>query len=476
MKQLINLNPKRVFEIFEDICSIPHGSGNTKKLAEFCGNFASDLGLDFVKDEIGNVVIYKKGSHGKEDDSPVILQAHLDMVCAKNADLDFDFETNGILVETDGETVWANGTTLGADNGIGVAMILAILENNGLSHPPIEGVFTMDEEIGLIGASHLDSALLHGNRMINLDSEDEGIFTAGCAGGNRVQINFPLNYVTNNKCALTISLQGLLGGHSGIEIHKDRLNANVVLAKFLYGLQNSGRLQIASFNGGSLDNAIAKEATCVVVTTFNIEQIEALLLAEKEKIKTSEDFNFDFFVSSCDVPQLVWDDNTSAEILRFLSVAPCGVQSMCKDLPDVVETSLNLGITSTNDKFFTCVYSLRSSVEVNLTALTLKISTLAKQYGGMATEGSRYPAWEFRSHSPLRTKMEQVFEQCYGKQPVTEVIHAGLECGAFGQKIKELDAVSLGPTMKDVHTPNERVWVDSVNRVYNYLCDVLNAL
>lgn len=476
MNVLSNLQPKRVFEIFEKICAIPHGSGNTKELAEFCVSFAENLGLTCVMDSVGNVVIYKNGSQGREQEPPMILQAHLDMVCAKNAGIDFDFEKDGIAVETDGETVWAKGTTLGADNGIGVAMILAILEDGTLSHPPIEGVLTMDEETGLIGAAHLDGSLLKGNRMLNLDSEDEGIFTAGCAGGSRVQVDFPLVYVPNQKQAFSIILQGLLGGHSGIEIHKNRLNANVVLANFLNQLQNIGILQIASFQGGSLDNAIAKEAFCVIVTSFDQEQLEALLNVEKEKIKTKEDCDFTFLVSCCESPKMVWDDNTAKRILRFLSIAPYGVQAMCEDLPDVVETSLNLGITATDEKKFTAVYSLRSSVEANLTALGFKLVTLVKEYGGLAVEGSRYPAWEFRSHSPLRAKLEQVFESCYGKKPVTEVIHAGLECGVFGQKIKDLDAVSLGPNMIDVHTPMERVWVDSVNRVYEYLCEVLKGL
>ena len=476
MKKLSNLMPKRVFEIFEELASIPHGSGNTKKLAEFCVTFAKNLGLSCVMDTVGNVVIYKAGSCGREQEEPVVLQAHLDMVCAKEAEFSFDFEKDGILVETDGETVWANGTTLGADNGIGVAMILAILEDNALSHPPIEGVLTMDEETGLIGASHLDGSLLKGKRMLNLDSEDEGVFTAGCAGGSRVQIDFPLTFTSNEKQGFCVSLQGLLGGHSGIEIHKNRLNANVVLSNILYGLLNSGDLQVASLKGGSLDNAIAKEASCVIVTSFEKEQLETLLSSQKDKLKTTEDYDFTFTVEEVEAPKQVWSDDTTKGILSFFSVAPYGVQAMCEDLPDVVETSLNLGITATNETNFTAVYSLRSSVEANLTALGLKMATLAKEYGGLAREGSRYPAWEFRSHSPLRNKMEQVFEACYCKKPVTEVIHAGLECGVFGQKIKDLDAVSLGPNMVDVHTPKERVWVDSVERVFHYLCELLKAL
>ena len=476
MSKLTGLMPKRVFAIFEEICSVPHGSGNTEQLANYCMNFAQNLGLSCKKDRVGNVVIYKKGSLGREEESPVILQAHLDMVCAKNPDVNIDFETQGIQVETDGLTVWAEGTTLGADNGIGVAMILAIMEDDKLSHPPVEGVLTMDEETGLIGAAALSGEWLTGNRMINLDSEDEGIFTAGCAGGSRLQIDFPLSLKVNGQPAYRISLQGLTGGHSGIEIHKDRLNANVVLAKILYRLQNSGRLLLSEFSGGALDNAIAKEASCVVVTSYDKEQLEALLVTEKEKCKTDEDCQFSFTVTTCQPPANVWDEKTTQSILAFLWNAPYGVQSMCEDLPDVVETSLNLGITKSDEAHFTAVYSLRSSVEANLTALALKVSMLAKEQGGIAVEGSRYPAWEYRSHSALRNTMEQVFEKIYRKKPVTEVIHAGLECGAFGQKIKNLDAVSIGPNMVDVHTPLERVWVDSVERVYHYLCELLNHL
>ncbi len=476
MKKLSNLMPQRVFAIFEDICSIPHGSGNTNQLARWCVAFAENLGLKSIMDDAGNVVIYKKGSQGREEESPVVLQAHLDMVCAKDPDCTIDFTKDGISVETDGETVWANGTTLGADNGIGVAMILAILEDNTLSHPPIEGILTMDEETGLIGAAGFDGSLLQGNRMINLDSEDEGIFTAGCAGGSRLQVVFPVKRETNGKPAIMISLQGLTGGHSGIEIHKNRLNANVVLAKIMSRLQKNAPLQIASFEGGALDNAIAKEANCVFVSTYDVEALEALLAAQKEILKTEEDSDFTFTVTSCEAPETVWDEDTTNRVLQFLSVAPNGVQSMCEDLPDVVETSLNLGILKTCDDSFMSVFSLRSSVEANRTALALKVSTLAKEYGGVPTEGSKYPAWEYRAKSSLRDTMEQVFADCYGKKPVTEVIHAGLECGVFSQKIKDLDAVSIGPDMIDVHTPLERVWVDSVDRTYHYLCKVITAL
>ncbi len=476
MKRLLNLNPKRVFELFEEICTIPHGSGNTKQLALWCLAFAEKLGLKGVMDEIGNVVLYKKGSVGREMESPIILQAHLDMVCAKEAEISFDFLKEKIAVETNGETVWANGTTLGADNGIGVAMILAIMEDATLSHPPIEGVLTMDEETGLIGAAALNGSLLKGNRMINLDSEDEGIFTAGCAGGSRVQIDLPLTFIPNDKAGFTIRLQGLLGGHSGIEIHKKRLNANVVLANVLYNLKQNAKLNISNFIGGSLDNAIAKEAQCTIVSSYTKQELEVYLSQVKEQIKTEEDTEFTFSVIPCEAPKKVWNDEMVNQVLRFLSLAPYGVQAMCKDLPNVVETSLNLGILKTNETSFSAVYSLRSAVEANRTALAEKLVVLAAEHGGQASEGSKYPAWEYRSQSSLREVMENVFEKQYGKKPVTEVIHAGLECGVFGQKIKNLDAVSIGPNMIDVHTPQERVWVDSVDRVYNYLCDVLNAL
>lgn len=476
MRKLANLNPKRVFAIFEEICSIPHGSGNTRQLAQWCVDFGEKLQLKSVMDQAGNVVIYKNGSAGREKESPVILQAHLDMVCAKEPNCSFDFTTQGICVETDGETVWANKTTLGADNGIGLAMILAVLEDNSLSHPPIEGVLTTDEEVGLIGAAALNAALLKGNRMINLDSEDEGIFTAGCAGGSRLQVSFPINKIENEKEGILLEIHGLLGGHSGIEIHKDRLNANVVMANLLALLKTNGEVQIASIGGGALDNAIAKDARCVLVTSLSIDEINEILVAERARIATKEDVDFTLSVTPCEAPKMLWNDATANNVLGFLSAAPNGVQSMCEDLQNVVETSLNLGITKSEEITFSAVYSLRSSVEAKRNDLAQTLLALAQQWGGNGVEGSQYPAWEYRAASPLRKTMEQVFFEFYNKQPITEVIHAGLECGAFGQKIQDLDAVSMGPNMVDVHTPNERVWVDSVERVYEYLCKVLAAL
>lgn len=476
MNRLAQLSPKRVFEIFEEICAIPHGSGNTLALGKWCVRFAQNLGLDSRTDDAGNVVVYKPGTKGREEEPPLILQAHLDMVCAKIPECAIDFETQGITPVTDGQTVWAEGTTLGADNGIGLSMILAVLEDQDLSHPPIEGVFTADEETGLIGAGALDGSWLTGRRMINLDSEDEGIFTCGCAGGSRTTVRLPLTRVPNTMPGYRVVFQGFTGGHSGIEIHKNRGNANCAMGAFLKKLYETYPCAIASLSGGALENAIAKEAACVVGFGGTADQLSRLAKEECKGLVTGEDPDVVCSVEPVATPEWVWDAPSTQRVLGYVTTAPNGVQAMMEHLPGVVETSLNLGVASCDQEEMVFIYALRSGVESKRDALHRQVEAVARSFGGTAVSGFEYPAWEYIANSPLRTRMEQVFFDVYGKAPVTEVIHAGLECGMFSQKCPGMDGVSMGPDMRDVHTPDERVFVASVERVYEYLCRLLASL
>jgi dipeptidase D len=476
MSVTANLQPKRVFEIFEQIAAIPHGSGNTAALGDWCVAFAKQASLWVEKDKVGNVIAKKEGSVGREKENPVILQAHLDMVCEKVPEKEFDFLKDGLQLVTDGKTLWADGTTLGADNGIGLAMILAILEDKTLSHPPVEAVLTIDEETGLEGAAELDFSTLNGRRMINLDSEDEGIFTAGCAGGVRVDVSFALQQKETEKSAFAITLGGLPGGHSGIDINKGRHNANFLLAQLVSGLFEANLVEVADFYGGALENVICRQATCVVATDLTQEELaEKCAVVQK---KYADEQNPELFVEVKEVatPETVWDQDTAKAVLSLLTTAPNGVQAMCKDLPDLVETSLNLGVIRTENKVLTASYSLRSSVLSEKMELMNHLMALAVQFGATAKSSGVYPGWEYRADSALRNCMVQTYEQMYGKTPVVEVIHAGLECGLFCEKCEELDAISMGPDMKNVHTPDEWVDVASVARVYEYLTKVLEQL
>ncbi len=472
MSVLAELKPRRVFAIFEQLSAIPHGSGNTDAISKWCYDFACDLGLQVIRDAVGNVIIKKEGSDGRENEPAVILQAHLDMVCEKTAEKEFDFLTQGISLVTDGVKVWADGTTLGADNGIGMAMILALMEDVTLSHPPLEGVLTIDEETGLEGAAAIDFANLNGRRMLNLDSEDEGVFTAGCAGGIRLESTFAITQVPNTLLAYSVQIKGLTGGHSGIEINKGRANANRELALLLQALSEKGTVRLAQFNGGTVDNAIAAEAACVVACDLAHETICDMANTLQQSLIQKGESAARVSVESAETPT-VWEQAQTKAVLGYLTQSPNGVQAMCKDLPTLVETSLNLGVVRSSDQTVSATFSLRSAVEAEKTALLTRLKELAERFGATTVPSGNYPGWEYRADSALQETMKRVYAELYGKSPVVDVIHAGLECGLFCEKCPELDAVSIGPDMRNVHSPEEWVSVASVARVYEYLVALL---
>ncbi len=471
MRILEGLEPERVFYYFEEICSIPHGSGNTKKISDYCVNFAKKNNLDFIQDEYNNVIIKKNASKGYDNHPPVIIQGHLDMVCEKEEGLDFDFETDGINVAVNNDVVYAKGTTLGGDDGIAIAMALAILEDKDTTHPPIEAVFTTDEETGMDGAIGLDTSVLSAKTLINIDSENEGILTVSCAGGARADIAIPLTTQTVNGKCYKVVLDGLIGGHSGVEIDKGRLNSNILMGKFLSSLNFD--YNIYDIHGGLKDNAIPRYTECIIITNGDIKNA-ANDFVDKNTVDTDPDLKIT--VTDYKSPETAFDTRSSKNIAKYLSEVINGIVSMSQDIEGLVQTSLNLGIMICKDNSLYTSFAVRSSVNDEKLQLLTKLEKTAESFGAKFSTNSHYPAWEFKKDSYLRDTMVKVYKEMYGKSPIIEAIHAGLECGLFCDKIDGLDAVSFGPNMESIHTTEEKLYIESVERTYNYLCQVLKTL
>ncbi len=481
MSVLANLNPNKVFEFFEYISSVPHGSDNTDQISNLCCEFARERGLRYVQDELGNVIIYKQGTVGYETHEPVIIQGHIDMVTVKTTDCDIDLEKDGLRLSHDDKFVWADGTSLGADDGIAVAMAMAILDSDSISHPPIEAVFTINEETGMDGANFIDVSKLNGKTMLNIDSEEEGIITCGCAGGIRVYGSFPLNSdKLASECA-EISISGLTGGHSGNEIHKGRANANILMGKLLYELSDKASIRLVSITGGEKDNAIAN--SCKAVFAYNsadYEKLEAIVnsfeanarnkYAETDSaLKISIEFleNMSMIAAS---------EASSSGIIKAMAQMPDGVQKMRGDIEGLVQTSLNFGVVDTSEDCVNMTFCLRSSVSAERDELADKLSTIIIANGGKASTGGKYPAWEYSKNSPVREKAVQAYEKLYGAKPEITVIHAGLECGLFADKIDNLDCISFGPNIPDIHTVSEKLDIESTQRVWEFLLELLKNL
>ena len=470
MNKLTNLAPERVFYYFEEICKIPHGSGNTSRISDFCEKFAIEHNLDYVREEIGNVIIKKCATCGKDNSAPVIIQGHLDMVCEKNPDVKFDFLNDSIQVDTNGEFVFANGTTLGGDDGIAVAMALAILESEDIIHPALEVLFTVDEETGMYGAGALDGSIFKGKRLINIDSEEEGIFTVSCAGGVRAELKVPVEFESNVYLCYTIVVDGLKGGHSGVDIDKGRLNANKVAVEFLSTLND---FRIISIDGGLKDNAIPAYCKIVLASQENIEaKVKDFL---KNYVNSNEpDFSLKFEYSES--TNMCMSESSTKSVVDFLKDVPNGIIKWSENIEGLVETSLNLGVLKTENDCISASFAVRSSVNAAKIKLLETLEKYVESFQGKIHIEGHYPAWEYKKDSTLRESMVNVFKEMYGKEPKVVAIHAGLECGLLSEKIEGLDAVSIGPDMMDIHTPREKISVSSVERVYKYLLRLLNEL
>lgn len=479
MRALENCEPKRVFYYFEELCKIPHGSGNTKQISDYLVSFAKEHGLEYVQDEMNNVVIYKPATEGYEDASAVILQGHMDMVCEKRPDVDHDFTKDPLNISVKDGYVTANGTTLGGDDGIAVAYGLALLESKDLAHPALEVLITVDEEIGLLGAEGFDCSVLKGKRLINLDSEAEGSLWISCAGGLSGISTIPVQRVEAEGQKAAVKITGLMGGHSGAEIDKKRANANVLMGRFLYSLQQETAYEIISLAGGQKDNAITREADAELLVE-DINSVKAC--AEKLQKGFREEYAGTDEGITVEITDLgvasakVLHPTSREKVLFFLMEVPFGIQKMSGSIDGLVETSTNIGIVKLGEDEFLGSSSVRSSVEAAGAALSDKICYLTEFLGGEYTVQGAYPAWEYRKDSPLRDQMVEVYEEMYGEKPNVVAIHAGLECGLFYKKIEGLDCVSLGPNMKDIHTSEEVLDIASTERVWKYLVKVLESL
>lgn len=480
MKRLDYLEPKNVFAFFEEICSIPHGSGNTAALGNYCVEFAKKRKLFCFQDDSGNVIIKKPASPGYETASPVILQGHLDMVLEQLPGNTLDMHHQGLVLGVDGDWLHANGTTLGGDDGIAVAYMLALLDGS-YAHPPLECVFTVDEEIGLLGAEALQVSELQGRYLINLDSEEEGIFTVGCAGGLTGECRLPIKRTSQKGRIFTLTLDGLKGGHSGAEIHKERGNALKLMGRLLARLDQTLSFGLISMEGGRVENAIPSQA---VISLLMDEEDENLLLDEvalyqeilRHELKAS-DGQVRLSVKKEETGEAqVLEPGSKALVIYLLQMLPNGVQKRSVELQGLVQTSCNLGIARISKEELTLTYSIRSSVETEKMACSDQVQLCVEFLGGIYEAHGIYPGWEYEKNSRLQEIMIEEYQRLYGKEPQVIAIHAGLECGIFSSRIPGLQCVSIGPDMQDIHSGKERLSISSTGRVWEFLLAVLKKL
>lgn len=472
-----NLDTERVFYYFNKLCSIPHGSGNMNDIADFCVNFAKEHNLEYKRDNANNVIIYKPTKNYPND--AVILQGHLDMVCQKDNDFDIDFLKDGIKPLIKDGFLTAEHTTLGADNGIAVAMILAILENDRLITPSIEAVFTTDEEIGMVGAKALDTSLLKAKRMINIDSEDENTLTVSCAGGSDFSVQIPAVYTTVTSTEITVILKGLKGGHSGIEIDKKRVNANILAGRFLNYMKNQCEFGIISVNGGDKSNAIPNCCTLKLCANqpkdFKAKAQEYLQLIKSEISAREPDFNWEIVIGE-EKELKTLSENTKNDIISVLLTCPNGIMEMSAEIENLVETSLNLGVLNTQKDGIFLQFALRSNKQSALDFLEEKLYGYFERFNCKTTLGGKYPTWEFKEKSDLRKLYCETYFALTGEQVSVEAIHAGLECAVFSSAIPGLDCIAVGPTILGAHTTDERLIISSAEKIFNILVSLLKKL
>lgn len=476
MKILNGYEPSEVLGFFEDICNIPHISYHEQELSDYCVKFAKDRGLYWEQDELGNVIIIKEATPGYEEVEPIIIQGHLDMVGDKVPECELDMTKDSVRILVDGDYITADGTTLGGDNGIAVAYGLALLDAKELCHPRLEVVLTVSEEVGLEGATAIDLSSCKAKRLINIDSEEEGVFTVGCAGGLRVDCQIPLETLQKTGTVCEIKTAGFLGGHSGIEIDRGRANGNTMLGRFLLFLKREIEFSIVKMDGGVKDNVIPKNARAILL----VEDASILkrLVDEFNQVMNVEygasdpDAKLELSVGESDTCEVL-SEQSKEKVLAVLTGMPNGVQAMSQDLKGLVETSLNMGVMCVDGKTITISSALRSSHESAKMHLAETLKQMTEVLGGSVSFHGMYPGWPYARDSRLRELCIKKYKEQYGKEPVVEVIHAGLECGILSSKIEGLDCISIGPNMYDVHTPDERISISSVARMWEYLKSVL---
>lgn len=479
---LEGLKPQNVMKYFELLTRIPRGSGNEKEVSDYLVNFAKNLNLDVIQDKHNNVIIKKPATKGYENSPSIILQGHMDIVCVKEEGLDFDFEKDPIDIYVDGDYIKTRGTTLGADNGIAVAMSMAILEDKELEHPEITALITTAEETGMDGVIGLEPGIVKGDILINIDSEEEGTALASCAGGINSIININANFVENKEYdkALKITVDGLLGGHSGIEINKNRGNAIKLLSRVLEKINDSISISMSSIRGGEKMNAIAKLAEAVVVIkSEDISKINDIIKDFDDKFKLeyqTSDKGVCVSVSEMELPQKTFDKLTVNSIIDAIRLIQFGVNTMSNDIKGLVESSNNLGIIETKDSQVIITNAIRSSVRSLKEELISRDKIISKLCNASHKTTSDYPEWQFKVESGIRNIMKEVYADLTKEELKIDAIHAGLECGLLIEKVGDIDMISIGPNLCDVHTPLERVSISSIERVYNFLVEVLKRV
>ncbi len=481
MAVLNQVKPEKVFYFFEKLCQIPHGTFDTKRISDYCVEFAKERGLEVQQDEVNNVIIKKPGTTGYENSEPVILQGHLDMVCEKIPDSDHDFKNDGLDLYVENGYVKARGTTLGGDDGIAVSMAMAVLDSDNIPHPPIEAVFTVDEETGMLGAEAVDLSGLKGRKLLNIDSEEEGVLTCGCAGGILFETKIPVEREMKEGTRIRLKVHGLLGGHSGNEIHRQRGNAHKMLGRLLYRVQKETDFNLISITGGSKDNVIASESEAVILAQ---RQTADRILEMAEEIKgiwlkefMGEEPTLDVTVTVEGIGQgEAMKRSDTEKVIAYLMLCPNGLQEYNRKLTGLVETSLNLGVVETFRDTVRTVFHIRSSVESRKQQLREQLEQCGSMVGGRTKTINEYPAWQFDPESQLLKIMMEIYEKMFEKEPIVSAVHAGVECGLFLGKRPDLDCVSFGPNIRNVHSFNEKLDIASTERTWAFLKEILKEL
>lgn len=478
MGVLSNLQPEKVFYYFEEICKIPHGSRNTKQISDYLVSFAKEHNLEYIQDSLNNVIIFKAASDGYENSDPIIIQGHMDMVCEKENGVDIDFETDGLKLLIEDGYVTADGTTLGGDDGVAVAFALAILDDDTLKHPALEVIITVDEEIGLLGAEGIDLSVLKGKKMLNLDSDEDGVFLTSCAGGMSLNVRIPVSYVNQTGLELCIDVTGLQGGHSGGEIHKERGNASIIMGRVLEAIAGSSPMGIVSLAGGLKDNAIPRECKSKLLIPAESKSLVTEIL-KKMNVTLKKEFAFSDpdleiqYSFGNEVEEDMLDYASVNKVIYYLRTVPNGVQNMSQVIPGLVETSLNMGIMELTEDALHTLTSVRSSVGSRKEDLKDRVCNIVEMLGGEYEVEGDYPAWEYKATSSIRPIIGDIYKELTGKDARFEAIHAGLECGIFSGKIDDLDCVSFGPENLDIHTPKERLNIASTELYYKLVVTFL---
>lgn len=483
MGVLSELEPNKVFHFFEEISAIPRGSRNTQAVSDYLVQFAEDRDLEYKQDSKGNVIIFVPATDGYEGADTIMLQGHMDMVCEKTASSKHDFSKDPLDINIIDDYIFARGTTLGADDGIAIAMSLAIVDSKYVAHPPLELVFTVDEEVGMSGAKELDTSCLKAKTLINLDSEEEGVLLTSSAGGLIGKMSVPVKYQKKTGKNYKIIISGFTGGHSGKEIDKYRGNANIIMGRLLHFLGTKVGFDIISLSGGLMHTAIPRDADCsVLISNEDAPSFEGLIQEFERTIKNeyrANEHNISIYCNDMgELEEKVLKKKTQERLIFLLNTVPDGVQKMSQEEATVglVQTSLNIGIMRLDETRFYLEGTIRSSITSEKYALSDKLRYLSETIGGSYEEDGDYPAWEFNENSKIVTMARKIFKKLFGKEPQITGMHAGLECGIFYSKMKDLDIVSIGPDILDIHTPSERLSISSTLRTWNYLITILRSM